>query len=120
MKALVWRWLIIVVTAFWLLVFCVGKAFAETSVVEEVVTSPTTFAVCKTADVLSTIYVIEHSIGVEANPVIAPLLTNGYIPFIALSVGIWWLIKEYNNPTVTAAANVVGCGVAAHNLLLIP
>jgi hypothetical protein len=102
--------------ALWLLVI---MSLGVTTV-EEVVTSPTTFAVCKAADIATTAYVIEHGIGVESNPIVASTLAHGYIPIIALSVGLWYLLKEYNNPVATAGANVVTCGVALHNLLLIP
>lgn len=102
--------------ALWLLVI---MSLGVTTV-EEVVTSPTTFAVCKAADIATTAYIIEHGIGYESNPIVAATLSHGYIPLIALSVGLWYLLKEYNNPVATAGANIVTCGVAAHNLLLIP
>jgi hypothetical protein len=40
----------------------------ELDTIEDVASSTTTFAVCKTLDVLSTAYVISHGIGVEAKP----------------------------------------------------
>ena len=95
-------------------------ALMSLATVEEVATSPTTFAVCKTVDIATTAYLIENGLGVEANPVVASILGNGYIPLIALSVGLWYLIKQYNNPYATAGANVMTCGIAIHNLLLIP
>lgn len=101
-----------------LLILICTTAQAET--VENVVTSTDTFAVCKAADVISTIYVIEHGIGVEANPVMAGLISHGYIPFILLSAAVYWLIKEINNPIATGVSNVVTCGAAINNLLLIP
>jgi hypothetical protein len=44
---------------------------------------------------------------------------GGYVPLIAFSVGLYYLIKYANEPVATGVANVVTCGVAAHNLLLI-
>lgn len=91
-----------------------------TVTLEEVATSTDVFAICKAADVLTTIYALEHVAGAtEANPIIAATLQHGYLPLIAISVGIWLLLKEVNDPTATAAANAVTCGVAAHNFLLI-
>lgn len=104
----------------YLLAFFLFCSSAWADPVTDVVTSTDTFAFCKAADVVSTIYVIEHGIGVEANPIVAGLLAHGYIPFILLSAGIYWLIKEANNPVATGITNVVTCGAAVNNLLLIP
>jgi hypothetical protein len=87
---------------------------------EEIATSTDTFAICKAADVITTAYVIEHGIGVEANPIVAPLVAHGYIPFILVSYGVYRLIKWLDNPGATLGANVITCGVAVNNLLLIP
>lgn len=87
---------------------------------EEVAASPETFLVCKTLDIASTSYIISHGIGYEANPIVAPLITNGYLPLVLLSAGVYWLLKQTNDNTTTTLANVMTCGVAIHNLLLIP
>lgn len=87
---------------------------------EEIATSPETFAVCKAADVITTAYVIEHGIGVETNPIVAPLIAHGYIPFILVSYGMYRLIKWFNNPGATLGANIATCAAAVNNLLLIP
>lgn len=92
---------------------------APLETMETVVTSPETFAVCKALDVASTAYLISHGLGVEANPIVAPLLTHGYFPLITVSVGLYYLLIWNNNPVATGAANVVTCGVAIHNLSLI-
>ena len=91
---------------------------------EEIATSPETFAVCKAADVITTAYVIEHGIGVETNPIVAPLIAHGYIPLIAVSLGIYWMMKHFKDqpgakPAI-AVANGVTCLAATQNLLLLP
>lgn len=89
--------------------------------IEEVVTSPTTFAVCKAVDVATTIHLLSLGGFAEANPIIAgSIQAAGYVPLIALSVGLYLWLDHINNPMATGAANVITCGVAAHNLLLIP
>ena len=89
--------------------------------IQEVVTSTETFAVCKAVDVASTIYLLSHGLGVEANPVVAwTISVGGYVPLIAASVGLYYLLKHFDNPAATGAANIITCGVAAHNLLLMP
>jgi hypothetical protein len=103
---------------------CCFPVFAQSEpnleTLTEVVTSPTTFAICKAVDVGSTVYLLSHGLGVEANPVVAASMQiGGYVPLIAFSVGLYYLIKYANRPEVTGLANVVTCGVAAHNLLLI-
>jgi hypothetical protein len=90
-------------------------------VVTDVITSPTTFAVCKAVDVVSTIYLLSVGGFVEANPIVAwSMSVGGYVPLIAASIGLWYVIKEANNPYVTGFANVVTCAVAGSNLALIP
>ena len=83
-------------------------------------TSPTTFAVCKSADVVSTLYVIQNGIGYESNPLMAAVLAHGALPFIGLSYCVYWWIKQLGQPTATLIANAITCPVALHNLLLIP
>ena len=89
--------------------------------IEEVATSPNTFAVCKAADVASTMYLINSGIGHEANPIMASLIGGslGWLPFIAFSYGMYRLISYVNDPIVTVAANGVTCGIALSNLVLI-
>jgi hypothetical protein len=78
--------------------------------------SPTTFAVCKTVDVASTMYGIHTGKLIEMNPIVKAL---GYPGLIVLSVALYEIIKAANNPPLTVAANVVTCPVAAHNLVLL-
>ena len=87
--------------------------------VEEVATSPNTFAVCKAVDIASTAYLLKTGLGVESNPVVAPLIVHGYFPLVVLSVGVYWLMTKYHNATANTVVNGVTCGVAASNLLLI-
>jgi hypothetical protein len=95
-------------------------AVVEETPIKDVVTSPTTFAVCKAVDIASTAYLIHNGLAIEANPIVAATLSHGYFPLIAISVGIYFLLKHYNDPIATGVANVATCGVAVHNLLLIP
>jgi hypothetical protein len=89
---------------------------------EEVAESPETFLVCKTADILSTAYIIEHGIGYEANPLVAwSFHIGGYGPLILVSGLIYWWMKEHEDEKFAiVVANGVTCGVAVSNLLLIP
>ena len=93
---------------------------AQTTV-EDVVTSPTTFAVCKTVDVLSTAHLLSIGGFREANPIVAWAISGGsYLPLIAVSVAMYLFLKDLDNPYATGAANLITCGVAIHNLTLIP
>lgn len=80
---------------------------------------PETFAVCKTADVVTTGYALHTGRFVEKNPLMAPLVSHGILPLAVISFGLWWLIDYYNEPTATLAVNIVTCPVAAHNLWLL-
>lgn len=64
-------------------------------------------------------YASMEEVATEANPIVAPLITHGYFPLVALSIGVYWLMTKYHNATANTVANGVTCGVAASNLLLI-
>ncbi len=81
--------------------------------------STDTFAVCKTADVVTTYYGVSSGKFVEANPVVAKLLTHGWLPWIAISVGLWLVLVELDNKVVTTASNAVTCGTVGNNLFLL-
>lgn len=88
--------------------------------IEAVVTSPTTFAVCKTLDVATTAHLLAtHPGAVEANPLVAGVLHAGGFPaLIAISVGLYFLVKQIESPVARGAVNVATCGAAANNLSL--
>lgn len=88
------------------------------STIKPIAESPETFAVCKTIDIATTAAILSKG-GVELNPIARGLLAHGYIPIIAISVGIYFLLKELNEPKLNVAANAVTCGVAAHNLVIL-
>jgi hypothetical protein len=81
--------------------------------------SPETFAVCKAVDIGSTAYGIHAGMVHEANPIIAGTLAHGYFPLIAISFGIYELLKYLHNDSVNQGANAATCGIAAHNVLLL-
>jgi uncharacterized protein DUF5658 len=87
---------------------------------------PETFALCKAADVATTVAAVHTGAGVEANPLMKPFvggmakLTIGTVaPLVVVSLVVVWLVKEINNPVVTSIASATTCGVAAHNFLLL-
>lgn len=81
--------------------------------------SPNTFAACKAVDVAATAYALHAGGFVEKNALVAPLLSHGYIPLIAVSVALWWIIDRMNTPALTVTANAITCPVAAHNAWLL-
>ena len=113
------RWLIIYITIVFA-VALIGVKACSAGTLEEVATSPDTFAACKAVDIASTAYLLKTGIATESNPIVAPLITHGYFPLAALSIGVYWLMTKYHNATANTVANGVTCGVAASNLLLIP
>lgn len=116
------------------LILCSTNTLAEeiqtedSSLIEQIITSPETLAVCKAADVISTIYIIESGIGVEANPIIAWTMKVGsslgigaYTPLIAISVLMYKLAKENQERKLEIAiASAITCAVATSNIALIP
>jgi hypothetical protein len=121
----VWRAIVIyLAVCFAGVLLLIANAFAAPTL-EEVVTSPKTFAVCKAVDIASTAYLLEHGLAIEANPVVAwSLKIGGYAPLVFASIGIYWLMEKYKEAegvrTGIAIANGVTCGVAVSNLLLVP
>jgi hypothetical protein len=88
--------------------------------VKDVATSPETFAVCKTADVITTAVALNSGNFVEANPLLKGLIgPHNIFPLVAISVAMYLIIKHFNEPKLTLAANAITCGVAAHNLILL-
>lgn len=83
-----------------------------------VMESSATFGACKAADVATTYYGLHHGF-VETNPIVRALLAHGWVPFIAVSVGLYLLIDHFNEPAVTVPANAFACGAAIHNLVLL-
>jgi hypothetical protein len=118
------RWLLIYI-AIVFAVAVIGIKACSAGTLEDVATSPNTFAVCKTVDIASTAYLLEHGLATEANPLVAwSLKIGGYAPLVFASIGIYWLMEKFKDAPgakpATAVANVATCGAAAHNLLLIP
>jgi hypothetical protein len=88
---------------------------------EEVITSPDTFAVCKTVDIATTAYSLGHGM-VETNPIMAHWIqAAGWGPIILLMGGIYWALKQEGVPKpFIGGVNVGTCATAAHNLLILP
>ena len=88
--------------------------------VQDVVTSPKTFAVCKTADIATTAVLLKSSAFAEGNGLVAATLSHGYFPLIAISYGLYKLIGYVNNPVATAAVNILtGAAVVNNSVLLL-
>ena len=73
---------------------------------------------CQGADTYTTVEGLDRGAR-EVNPIVAGILAAGGVAaFIATKVGITLLILHYHaeiSTGVLATANVVTCGVAAHN-----
>ena len=73
---------------------------------------------CQGADTYTTIEGLERG-GREVNPIVAGIIAAGGIAaFVATKVGVTLLILHYHadiSTGVLATANVLTCGVAAHN-----
>lgn len=90
---------------------------ATTGIIKEVATSPKTFVACRAVDVASTIGILRLG-GVELNPILAPLLSAGYGPFIAIelmiTLGIMHLWDDLSPPQ-KMVLNGVSCAPALWN-----
>lgn len=99
-----------------LLLFSLGS---QAQSLGEIATSPTTYAVCKTIDIVSTYYLLQHGF-VELNPIVQASLAYGWLPLILSGVIVWYILDKTKDDRTTAVLNSVTCGVGLHNLLLIP
>ena len=83
--------------------------------------SPHTHAVCAAVDTTST-YLAVKAGATELNPVMAGIIKAGWGPFIAVQVGLVWLIYAIHDhmgeqiEPALVLVNTVKCGVAANNL----
>ena len=118
-KAIVAYIVIVVVVAL------VGLKTCAAGTLEDVATSPDTFAICKGVDIASTAYLLEHGLATEANPLVAwSLRIGGWVPLVFVSIGIYWAMQKFKDSpgakSATAVANGVTCLAATQNLLLLP
>ena len=83
-------------------------------------TSTDLLGVCMVADIATTAVALNSGKFVEANPVLKPFIgPHNFVPLILVSALIWYAVWRYNEPKLTAFANVIKCGVVAHNLFVI-
>ena len=77
---------------------------------------------CQAADTVTTVQGLERG-GREVNPIVAGIIAAGGITaFVATKVGVTLLILHYHSEISTgilATANVVTCGAAAHNAMVL-
>ena len=79
--------------------------------------SKNTFIACKSADVVTTAIGLNSGKFVEANPILRPFIgPHNFLPLVAFSMAMLYLIEVVNEPKATAVVNVLTCGVAAHNI----
>jgi hypothetical protein len=73
---------------------------------------------CQAADTATTVEGLDRG-GRELNPIVAGIIAVGGMPaFVATKIGVTAVIVHYHSEISTgvlAAADVVTCGVAAHN-----
>jgi hypothetical protein len=87
--------------------------------VYDVASDKRTFAVCKTADVATTVGILKAG-GMEVNPVMHALMGSApysFLPFVAISAALVGLVWWIDQPEVTAGASLITCPIAAHNLI---
>ena len=77
---------------------------------------------CQVADTLTTVYGVSHG-AAEANPLMAGIINSfGIAGFVAFKAALtYFLLTRHDDIPVTALAtvNVITCGAAVNNLLVI-
>lgn len=92
---------------------------AGCATVRETAESPDTFAACKGLDVATTVVGVSTGALTEGNPLVAKLLSHGFMPFILLSAAMWYVIDRVDSKPLTMGANAVTCPVAARNVWML-
>lgn len=101
------------------LIIILAFVLSGCATMQDIATSPKTFAVCKTADVVTTAIALKSGMFVEGNGLVAATLSHGYFPLIVISYGVYKLIDYVNDPVTTATANVITCGAVLNNSILL-
>lgn len=81
--------------------------------------STDTFAACRALDISTTAIGLHTGKFAEANGLVKAMLAHGYIPWIALSVAVWYALDKLNNPTATTVLNAVTCPIGIRNAVLL-
>ncbi len=82
--------------------------------------STSTFAACKTADVITTKIALNSGKFFEANKFLSVFIgPHNFTPLVLFSVAAYIGLNMLDDKRVTMAANVITCGVAARNMLLL-
>lgn len=102
-----------------LVILLIGLLLSGCATVMDSAKSQDTFATCKAVDVATTVIGVSSGAFPEGNPLVAKLLSQGYMPFVLLSVAMWYIVDRVNHPSLTMGVNVVTCPVAVRNVLLL-
>lgn len=78
-----------------------------------------TFAICKTVDISTTAYALRSDKFMESNSGVAGSFKHGYFPLILFSFALYKMIELYADKNTTIFANVVTCGAAINNSILL-
>lgn len=106
------------------LVLMVSGCASLHDIVEEA-GKPESYAKCAALDAASTALFLSATHMHEMNPIVNALhikalghVLGTVVPLIGLSYLVHLVLKEIDEPTLTAAAVVTSCGIGARNLLL--
>ena len=89
--------------------------------VKGVASKKETVALCKAADVATTITALNAGSFHETNPIMKALMggAHGFMPFLAVSAAYVAVIWAIDSPTVNMVASGITCPVAARNGFLL-
>lgn len=73
---------------------------------------------CQAADTITTLLALNHGAR-EANPLMAGVIKSfGYPGFLLTKFAVTWFLldRREEHPEAVAAANIITCGAAVHNI----
>jgi len=92
-------------------------ALAGCASLPQAASSKETFALCQAADVATTAVLLGRGGFVEANPIMAALIKQGWIPFVTFKVALVWIMYQIDaSPPVQTAFNAVACLPVINNV----
>lgn len=102
------------------IILILAVALGGCAQVQTVAESDATFIACKSADIITTAVGLNSGMFHEANPALKLLIgPHNFVPLITFSIVVWAILHYINEPKLTMAANVVTCGIAGRNAILL-
>ena len=84
--------------------------------IHPVASSRETFAACQAADAVTTYVALQKPGLVEGNPIMAKLISHGWLPFLMFKAALVWYVYWLEaSPSTQMVFNAIACAPVVHN-----